>query len=160
MTLPEKIATLIDVLKPHETARNLVTAEQRARDERMMIIAQLPLSILDKERACDAIDVGYFGFLLSLSHAFGLHQPGLCGCGGKHEAAREVAGVAADVNAMPMERFNQLLNGPLAHPLMPFRISRLGQALAFVVSMTGQAGARALELWCRDREAHDKLKDV
>jgi hypothetical protein len=57
------------------------------------------------------------------------------------------------------ERFNQLLNGPLAHPLIPFTISRLSLALRSVVEATGEAGERALEEHCADREARDRMND-
>lgn len=42
-------------------------------------------------------------------------------------------------------RFHALLDGPLAHPLPLFRISRLALALRSVVEDTGDAGAAALE---------------
>ena len=56
---------------------------------------------------------------------------------------------------MTTERFNELLNGPLAHPLAPFCITRLSMALLYVVMATGEAGERALEDYCRQREARD-----
>jgi hypothetical protein len=48
------------------------------------------------------------------------------------------------------ERFNELLNGPLGHPLPIFAITRLALALRAVVDATGDAGERALEEYCRD----------
>jgi hypothetical protein len=58
-----------------------------------------------------------------------------------------------------IERFNELLNGPLGHQLMPFAIMRLSQALLFVVQQTGEAGEKALEEWCQLREADDNAGD-
>lgn len=57
---------------------------------------------------------------------------------------------------MTDQRFHELLNGPLSHPLMPFRVTRLALALAAVVRATGEAGERALEQHCREREEQDK----
>ena len=56
---------------------------------------------------------------------------------------------------MTNERFNDLLNGPLHHPLIPFQISRLALALKDVVDATGEAGEKALEAHCSAREARD-----
>jgi hypothetical protein len=53
------------------------------------------------------------------------------------------------------ERFNELLNGPLAHPMPMFAISRLALALRDVVGATGEAGEKALECHCADRELSD-----
>ena len=44
---------------------------------------------------------------------------------------------------MTDRRFNELLNGPLAHPLPMFRYSRLALALRVVVDATGKAGMDA-----------------
>ena len=41
---------------------------------------------------------------------------------------------------MTDERFNELLNGPLSHPLPMFSITRLAMALRQVVEETGKAG--------------------
>jgi len=57
------------------------------------------------------------------------------------------------------ERFNELLNGPLHHPLPMFAISRLALALHDVIEATGQAGEDALEKHCAAREARDGLED-
>jgi hypothetical protein len=57
--------------------------------------------------------------------------------------------------ALTDERFSELLNGPLAHPLIPFRLTRLTLALRAVVDATGAAGVRALESHCREREQQD-----
>lgn len=56
---------------------------------------------------------------------------------------------------MNIERFNELLNGPLTHALMPFTIMRLSQALLYVVEGTGDAGEQLLEEWCRHRDKQD-----
>jgi hypothetical protein len=61
---------------------------------------------------------------------------------------------------MNIERFNQLLNGPLNHPLIPFVITRLSQALLFVVEQTGEGGEKALEQFCAGaREENDDQED-
>ena len=57
---------------------------------------------------------------------------------------------------MTDERFNELLNGPLAHPIIPFRITRLMLALRAVVEATGEDGEKALEDWCAARERQDR----
>lgn len=60
---------------------------------------------------------------------------------------------------MTDERFNELLNGPLHHPLVPFVISRLALALRSVVEATGAAGEKALESYCAARQAQDEATD-
>jgi hypothetical protein len=57
---------------------------------------------------------------------------------------------------MTNERFNQLLNGPLKHPLPMFTMTRLALALRSVVEATGKAGEEALEAYCRAREEQDE----
>lgn len=56
---------------------------------------------------------------------------------------------------MSMEEFNQLLEGPLSHPMIPFQITRLTLALAAVVQATGKQGADALRSYCAGREERD-----
>jgi hypothetical protein len=56
---------------------------------------------------------------------------------------------------MTTERFNELLNGPLGHPLPIFAITRLALALRAVVDATGEAGDKALEDHCAGRSAAD-----
>ena len=51
---------------------------------------------------------------------------------------------------MTTARFNELLNGPLAHPIPTFARTRLAMALWSVVDATGAAGAQALEQYCVD----------
>jgi len=60
---------------------------------------------------------------------------------------------------MTDERFNQLLNGPLAHPLPMFWINRLALALRAVIDATGEAGSRALEEHCAERAEKDRRDD-
>jgi hypothetical protein len=63
---------------------------------------------------------------------------------------------------MTTERFNELLAGPLAHPMPMFTISRLALALKHVVDETGAAGAHALEVYCdllSERDARDSQDD-
>lgn len=60
---------------------------------------------------------------------------------------------------MTVERFNTLLAGPLSHPLVPFRLTRLAHALLGVVQATGAAGARALEAHCAARDQRDRSVD-
>lgn len=59
---------------------------------------------------------------------------------------------------MTEDRFNELLNGPLAHPLPMFTIMRLGMCLLSVVQATGEAGEKALEDWCAAKEESDRRK--
>lgn len=59
---------------------------------------------------------------------------------------------------MDVERFNQLLAGPLSHPLVMFRLTRLALALQAVVEQTGSVGEKALEDHCRQREEMDNFK--
>lgn len=53
---------------------------------------------------------------------------------------------------MTGERFNELLNGPLHHPMPMFVITRLALALRSVVDATGSDGEQALENYCRHRQ--------
>lgn len=57
---------------------------------------------------------------------------------------------------MTNERFNELLNGPLSHPLVAFTVTRLALALRAVVEATGIAGEKALEMHCAEREQQDQ----
>jgi len=57
---------------------------------------------------------------------------------------------------MTNERFNELLKGPLSHPLAPFAITRLALALAAVVAATGAVGEAALEAHCAPRQEQDE----
>jgi hypothetical protein len=57
---------------------------------------------------------------------------------------------------MTDERFNELLSGPLSHPFPMFTMTRLALALRAVVDATGEAGERALEAHCADRQASDE----
>lgn len=61
---------------------------------------------------------------------------------------------------MTNERFNELLNGPLSHPMPVFRLTRLAQALRHVVEETGSDGERALEEYCKAREQLDHSRDM
>ncbi len=56
---------------------------------------------------------------------------------------------------MDKKRFNELLHGPLSHPMPMFTITRLALALMAVVEATGEAGERALEAHCHARELRD-----
>ena len=46
------------------------------------------------------------------------------------------------------DKWNELLNGPLYHPLIMFITSRRLMALRFVVAATGEAGEKALREHC------------
>ena len=61
---------------------------------------------------------------------------------------------------MTHERFNELLAGPLRHPIPVFTISRLVLALKAVVDATGDAGEKALEEYCAAREREDAGEPV
>lgn len=58
---------------------------------------------------------------------------------------------------MSDEEFNQLLSGPLAHPLIMFRLTRLSMALRAVVEATGEAGEKALREHCATRSERDDV---
>jgi len=60
---------------------------------------------------------------------------------------------------MESERFQQLLRGPLDHPLVMFRITRLMLALRHVVEATGEQGEKALEEYCHSRQLQDDAND-
>lgn len=60
---------------------------------------------------------------------------------------------------MTDERYNELLNGALYHPLIPMQIARLALALRAVVEATGEAGDEALEEHCKQRDAQDAAVD-
>ena len=53
---------------------------------------------------------------------------------------------------MSDEEFNQLINGPLNHPMLPLKLSRLLLALRCVVVATGPEGAEALRRHCEERD--------
>lgn len=59
---------------------------------------------------------------------------------------------------MSLRRFNDLLNGPLYHPLAPMFIMRLAGALQHVIWACGSAGAAALEEYAKMREECDRQK--
>lgn len=56
---------------------------------------------------------------------------------------------------MTSERFNQLLNGPLSHPLPMMAITRLALALKIVLDAGGPEAEKALEEHCRERTRRD-----
>ena len=60
---------------------------------------------------------------------------------------------------MTDERFNQLLNGPLNHPIPMFTITRLVRALMFVVERVGEEGELALEEFCAQQQQDDESQD-
>jgi hypothetical protein len=55
--------------------------------------------------------------------------------------------------------FNKLVNGPLSHPLVLFRLTRLSTALRAVVEATGAAGEKALRDHCARREEQDAPRE-
>ncbi len=61
---------------------------------------------------------------------------------------------------MTAERFNELLNGPLHHPMVTLYLTRLMLALREVVERCGEAGDRALEEHCKSREEQDRSNEV
>jgi hypothetical protein len=60
---------------------------------------------------------------------------------------------------MQNERFNELINGPLGHPLVTMRINRLVVALHYVVQECGPAGEKALEGICADYQRQDQQEN-
>jgi hypothetical protein len=52
-----------------------------------------------------------------------------------------------------------MLNGPLKGPLPMFTICRLVLALWAVVEVTGEAGERALEAHCAERDRRDRMHE-
>lgn len=60
---------------------------------------------------------------------------------------------------MTNERFNELLNGPLRHPMPMFCITRLAMALKTVVDATGEVGEKALLDYCDARDEKDEAND-
>lgn len=56
---------------------------------------------------------------------------------------------------MTTERFNEIINGPLHHPLPMMAINRLVLALLTVVRLTGTAGDAALETVAAEYAAKD-----
>lgn len=59
---------------------------------------------------------------------------------------------------MSTDEFNNLLNGPLHHPLAALAITRLALALRAVVDATGDAGAEALRKHCQARQEKDETQ--
>ena len=59
---------------------------------------------------------------------------------------------------MTSDRFKELVNGPLNHPFVMVRVSRLCMALAYVVHHAGPAAVEALEEHCRGMNALDRFK--
>jgi hypothetical protein len=59
---------------------------------------------------------------------------------------------------MTLDRFNQLLQGPLDHPLLPFKCTRILRALWHVVERTGEPGRQALEEFCEQQDELDRIK--
>ena len=54
------------------------------------------------------------------------------------------------------DEFNELLNGPLMHPMPMFTIQRLALALRMVLEAGGEPAAQALRSYCADRERRDR----
>lgn len=61
---------------------------------------------------------------------------------------------------MTDERFDELVNGPLSHPLPMFSITRLAMALRAVVEAAGEVGEKALESHCEQRAQQDEPEDL
>lgn len=59
---------------------------------------------------------------------------------------------------MTDERFQQLIQGPLSHPLLPFRFTRLLLALRAVVESSPEA-EKAFEAHCAARQKQDETAD-
>jgi hypothetical protein len=57
---------------------------------------------------------------------------------------------------MNSERFNELVNGLISHPLPMFMITRLTLALKAVVDECKEDGERALEAYCAARQEKDE----
>ena len=57
------------------------------------------------------------------------------------------------------KRFNELLNGPLYHPMMPFVITRLQHAL-LAVALSSDDAWQALERHCAERDRQDRDQAV
>ncbi len=57
---------------------------------------------------------------------------------------------------MTDERFNELLRGPLHHHFPMFTLTRLILALRAVVEECGEAGEKALERHCAERQDQDE----
>jgi len=57
---------------------------------------------------------------------------------------------------MQNDRFNELLEGPLGHPIIMMRLNRLALALHYVVQQCGEAGDKALEEVCEDYRRRDE----
>lgn len=54
------------------------------------------------------------------------------------------------------DEFNAILNhGALAHPMFPFRLSRLAMCLRYVIESVPGADA-AFRRWCRERDRQDE----
>jgi len=60
---------------------------------------------------------------------------------------------------MERQRFNELINGPLAYRLVATRLHRLVLALHYVVQQCGEAGEKALEEICADYKREDEGED-
>jgi len=56
-------------------------------------------------------------------------------------------------------RLNELVNGPLAHPLITMRINRLVVALHTVVQECGEQADKALEEVCADYQRRDEAEE-
>lgn len=57
---------------------------------------------------------------------------------------------------MTSERFNELLNGPLSHPMPMMMINRLAIALRVVLEAGGESATKALEEHCAERMLRDE----
>lgn len=56
---------------------------------------------------------------------------------------------------MDAKDFNELINGPLSHPLITFRVMRLILALKDVIDATGEQGEEALRSYCKLKQRQD-----
>ena len=57
---------------------------------------------------------------------------------------------------MTDERFNELLSGPLSHPMIHLHINRLCLALRITLQAGGEASEKALEECCAAWEKRDE----
>lgn len=60
---------------------------------------------------------------------------------------------------MTDERFNEIISGPLWHPISPLMVTRIAMALRAVLLATGNAGDAALEAYAAARDRKDAEND-
>lgn len=156
MTIHEKITALLESISFHNVAGPIAKAELMTHEARLNAVAKWALSAAEKQQIRGCCELGLLAFLDALAKMFKVQRSLLSFPARDQEQPRDDQAEEQPAGMMCIERFNELLAGPLHHDLFPFQVSRLTNALLAVVWACGKAGADALEAHALTRQQQDE----